>query len=155
MDERFPELIDYRRYRNANQGLTREFDLFHYLGMVSTPDLIVAVKELLFPATLEHDQRLFLKRDFSVDRYESLVAQFGTVYAQSILNSLPISYILPSDLEGYPNSAYELIANTVAECWRIVLHAPELKVEVFTDDAGVCVTFYQGGAFQSADIGQR
>lgn len=124
-------LKDFQRWRSSAAPL--EFSLLDYVGCVCTPDLFFAFVELLRPELVSHQGLLFIRSQFSVEAYDTWMAQLADpVAVQRMLNHIDIQRLLQGQ-EVSPETAMA-VARCLAGAWTTSFAKEGLEGEAHGSD---------------------
>jgi hypothetical protein len=139
-------LEKYQLWKSRNNIANSLFDYMResLLADDCSPDIIVCVFRLLFPDFLEKDGMIFLKEQFSQEKFDQLRSQ--EMEASKIeywTNLLAVSDLMPS----LPHSFMEEIIFKIRKSWETCLAeaypGKNFNVELVPDDNDIFLVFNQ------------
>jgi hypothetical protein len=123
------DLPDFREWADGE----REFDLWDYAMCVATPDLFLALLEVLEPELVLHDGEYFLAHGFSAEVYEQWCQKLDDKLAiQRVINHLHISSLFQG--RAVPDRVAAFAATHLARHWSLVFADKGLVGEAYGDN---------------------
>lgn len=139
------QLKNFQRWQAVNGD---GFSLLDYLAQTSRMETAIAFTKLFWPDFVQHEQGIFLKEQFSLERYIQWQKELqGDITAiEKVMNHLHLDDLLPgSEKVGQENLLY--LAETLQQMWesRLKILYPQQDFDWILnhDDATVVMTFHQ------------
>ncbi len=139
-------LIDYQKWKDLNG---EDFSLFDYLrGSLASgecsPDIVVSFARLLFPEFLEKEGMIFLKEQFSQEKFDQFRSQgMEPSKIEYWINLLAVSDLITS----LPDSFVKELTLNIKRSWETCLAESYPKkifnVDLIQDDDDMFLVFNQ------------
>ncbi len=125
-----------------------EMDEFEYISSNVHPEDFLITKELLFPVLVEHDDGIFLHKNFSIELYQNMLRR-NKKDIEKDFNAFKVFELFEGCNETVNEETFEAIGKLIQQSWTYYLKSKfpdkNILVELIIDESnyGPIVRFYQ------------